>query len=62
MVSKPEQSEEMRSLPARDVTMVLCAPDTAKEVKKKEMLSLKDELFILGNRHGMMRRLFEATR
>ena len=29
MVSSPEQSDEMRSLPALAVTMVLWAPDTA---------------------------------
>ncbi|CAB3262431.1 unnamed protein product [Arctia plantaginis] len=29
MVSRPLTTEEMRSLPARAVTMVLCAPDTA---------------------------------
>lgn len=29
IVSSPLTTEEMRSLPARAVTMVLCAPDTA---------------------------------
>ena len=36
IVSNPEHKDEIKSFPARDVTIVLCAPDTAKSEKRHD--------------------------
>ena len=50
MVSRPLQRAEMRSLPARAVTIVLCAPETAGPWSAVTMSTISMNLVAYGGR------------
>lgn len=47
IVRRPDTSDDMRSLPALAVTIVLCAPETAVRDKKVICVTIKPAVLIL---------------
>ena len=45
IVRRPDTREDIRSLPARAVTIVLCAPETAVRDKRKTCMTKVENLF-----------------